>query len=1630
MRFDTHESDASLSCLDEEHVNFVTQSNKTTEKFQQLIQTMTLELTEVYRSSAETTPPRVELIEVFCGPRSELTHQVNQLGGKAIRFSLTEGDLSDCNARRKLFEWIIQYKPKHLWFSPTCGPWSPWSNLNQSRSIEHFDDVNRQRMANLYQLALGVVLFRWQVSHERHMHWEQPQRSLMFKTPLLQEMFGHTVEAHFDMCRVGELRDPQNQKLIKKGMALRTTSMELARQLHGRVCNHQHDHQSLAGSCKVGNRWMARTSFSEQYSRKFARYVAKLLLKLRWPLEKPCSWMKVEDVAVMTVLDGEPPMKRLRVEPNQSTSRGRGNPFASLKPVNYRAPELCLPNKRRRIEGKSQPEMSNSKVLNEKCEKLMTLVEKTMPRVGKKQIVDPVVLNLLQELLHDKTVIRVVACKGTDRTLGPPKDLIAGEAPFRRSIIRHRHSGEILVEQQWEQWEELANRQVVRKAEPARVNITVFAANPRGTESSDQQSPPAENAAVEPTDCVAPNPSLPSERTTLQDAPEMEQSLPRTSQIDLTCGKHGPMFNSLTSAQKSWLLKVHANLGHPGSTQLTEVLRMQGYPSEVINGLKDMKCSVCVQNQSPKIPRPSALRSNFDFNDKISMDGITWTNAQNQTFHFYHVLDLGTNFQVAFPAPNRSASHVIDHVLQSWFSWAGAPNELITDAATEFSSEEFTTFLRQFNVKGTCIAPEAHWQLGRTERHGAVLQEMLTKFEADHPIDSNADLRSALTHCCQAKNACSLRGGFAQEMLVFGKQTRLPGSITGDDTMPSHSLADEESGQGIQFRTILAKRESARKAFHQADNSSVIRRAALRRTRPQRDRYEPGEWVMMWKESATRRGWIGPMKVVSQVGNHTIWCTHYGKLCSAAPEHVRLTSSVETQSTELSRQEAMEESNQDLRTNPNSDQTGIPPPSGNRSETEPSSRTLQLNREESLSRRNSQSTEEQPEPENAESVSESMPEAMPMPEETIDASAVPVPTDGEDELVCETFFVSTDVQECVCLSQSHEDLAWRFEVDVSAEEMLFCCENETEAEALIIAASKKQHTEVKLSTLNAEEKAEFDAAKGKEIENWLKTNTVKKILRNHLAPEQVLRCRWILTWKALDAEDQKLLKKTHKAKARLVVLGYLDPELESIQRDSPTLNRQSRMLALQLIATMGWTVQSFDIKSAFLQGSRDDARILGVEPVEELRKAMKLKENEIVQLTKSAYGLIDAPHAWYQELNRKLQGLGFQRSPFDPCLYTLFRPGNATPSGILGVHVDDGLCGGDRFFEEKLQQLEKIFPFGSKRSGNFTFTGIDISQKTDSSIVLSQEKYVGKIEPIKISANRRTSLDAHVSPEEKHALRALVGSLQYAAVNTRPDLSSRLSHLQSQINVATVSTLLEANKTLHEAKRHQDVAIRIQPIPIQKVRFLAFSDASFSSPKEPDSHAGLVIMTTHADILKNSTCPVNAMSWGCKKIQKVVVSTLSAETMSLNAALDQQSWLRLYWGWILDPKLSWKNPHDVLQNLPETIETTPKAIAVTDCKSLFDLVTRTAPPNCQEFRTQLQARAIKDLLREGVSLRWVHTGAQLADALTKVMENSFLRYTLKHGSYKLHDETEVLKERANARNRIKWLDQGTASKIS
>ena len=170
--------------------------------------------------------------------------------------------------------------------------------------------------------------------------------------------------------------------------------------------------------------------------------------------------------------------------------------------------------------------------------------------------------------------------------------------------------------------------------------------------------------------------------------------------------------------------------------------------------------------------------------------------------------------------------------------------------------------------------------------------------------------------------------------------------------------------------------------------------------------------------------------------------------------------------------------------------------------------------------------------------------------------------------------------------------------------------------------------------------------------------------------------------------------------------------------------------------------------------------------------------------------------------------------------------------------------------------------------------------------------------------------------------------------------------------------------------------IKIQPIKTEDLRFIAFSDASFASKSKPESHAGMIILATHRGISQNQSRPISRISWGTKKIQRIATSTLSVETSALSTTLDQLTWLRLYWAWILDPKTEWQKPEKT--KLPPalsipTYKATESDFAITDCKCLRDLTTRIAIPNCQEFRTQLLARSIKDILAEGIRLHSLGT---------------------------------------------------------
>ena len=1114
--------------------------------FQRLVHNYSNELQDIqHASSAKQLPARLDLLEVFCGSRSQLTHQGQMLGFNTKRLGLEQCDLQTKDGRKVLFQSLIQERPKQLWYSPTCGPWSGWSSLNASRSLQAWDELHRTRLEHISQIALGIVVLRHQLQTGNHMHWEQTRPSQMFKLPYLSELYYYTVAVDFDMCVAGNLKDPQTQLPIRKAMTVMTTSKNLVRCLENFKCTGTHVHQQIEGTTKVDGVIMNRSTFTENYPRKFARMVVRNLCKHRFQKEPLAVslWCSTDDV----ILTSEQARKRRRL-------------ITVAKPKPSRSSEVTHDTdaKRRKLQGK-QTVLSNF----DKWSKMFDQVDALLPRVGKLELKDAGLIQSLQELMPDKTIKFVVACRGSNRTMGPPKNTVKGEAPFRKCAYIQRGTQQMFVEDQWEDWEMLSQRQLIRTSHLCRINIMAFATNPE-----EQQPTPV---SPEPPEAVSNFPShqssvvqksegnSPTPPEAPPEASEANDELTEHQHSDLQSEKQTPHFSNLPKHEQLSIIKWHKNLGHPSPERFASVLQQQGCRPEMYRAAKEYQCSVCQQAKGPRHARPATLKDDTDFNDRIAVDQVTWTNKNGTKFQIFHIVDCATNFHVAQIAPSKTSESVIQNLIQSWLCWAGAPGEIMMDAGTELNSEEFSNFLQANNIRPTTVCPEAHYQNGKIERHGAILQNMLTKFEIEHPIENYQDLQKALWWSTQAKNACGLKRGYAPEVLVLGKHTRLPGAVSSDHLLPAHRLADSDTSQGILFRKQLAMRETARRAFHSADNDSALRKALLRRSNPHRGTYQQGEWVMIWRHQNGEQGqgnWLGPMKVVIQEGSHTVWTTMTGKLFRSSPENVRPLTAHEAREIVILPNEPSMEMLQ------NQVQQTSSTTSGSEFPIERSTDAVQPNN--TLHPPNPIVTDQQPVPiptsqTSPTSESQGQPDQEPDTTSTPESNSnravepqnnpespnpveVPIPESEDEDLICEGLYCLDADTNALEVADEVKDLAWKCEILISDTDIQHWRESDHPEEmAFVVSAAKKQRAEVRLNTLNHQERLEFDKAKQSEVQNWLKTETVKKILRSQLSEDQILRCRWILTWKPLDAGDidPKQPDKKHKAKARLVVLGYL-----------------------------------------------------------------------------------------------------------------------------------------------------------------------------------------------------------------------------------------------------------------------------------------------------------------------------------------------------------------------------------------------------------------------------------------------------------------------------------------------------------
>jgi hypothetical protein len=391
--------------------------------------------------------------------------------------------------------------------------------------------------------------------------------------------------------------------------------------------------------------------------------------------------------------------------------------------------------------------------------------------------------------------------------------------------------------------------------------------------------------------------------------------------------------------------------------------------------------------------------------------------------------------------------------------------------------------------------------------------------------------------------------------------------------------------------------------------------------------------------------------------------------------------------------------------------------------------------------------------------------------------------------------------------------------------------------------------------------------------------------------------RRILRGKAVFKRKRNEVGDVIRYKARWVVKGFLQVFGEDYTKTtSPTARLETFRILCHITATHDLEMRQFDVKTVFLHGELDDDEHIYMEQPAGFEEPNTV--NDFVwEVLKGIYGMKQAGRVWNIKLNDVfVHDLKFHCVTSEHCLYVRR---SETGFAIASIHVDDTFAIGTSVAElDRLEDdLKKHFEI-TVADGTFIL-GIHVQRDRDKrTIHLSQTALIDKIvkrfsdgkchavsTPMEHGA-QVSSADSPISKEDEDEMRGvpygeLIGSLQYLAQGTRPDIAYATSRLATVLN--------------RPGKKHWTMALRV-------VRYLNTTRTYGLTLGGCDGVVNLCGMTDS----DYANCPVTrrsvsgyafslgtgAVSWKSKKQDIVTTSSTEAEYVAMSAATKEALWLR------------------------------------------------------------------------------------------------------------------------------------------
>ncbi|KAH9714714.1 Integrase catalytic domain-containing protein [Citrus sinensis] len=341
---------------------------------------------------------------------------------------------------------------------------------------------------------------------------------------------------------------------------------------------------------------------------------------------------------------------------------------------------------------------------------------------------------------------------------------------------------------------------------------------------------------------------------------------------------------------------------------------------------------------------------------------------------------------------------------------------------------------------------------------------------------------------------------------------------------------------------------------------------------------------------------------------------------------------------------------------------------------------------------------------------------------------------------------------------------------------------------------------------------------------------------------------------------------TPRYKARLVAKGFAQKEgIDYNEVFSPVVKHTSIRILLALVAEYELELAQLDVKTA---------------------------------LIKSLYGLKQSPRQWYKRFDQFIQGQKFTRSEHDHCVYFRKLPDRAFI--YLLLYVDDMLIASKN--RDEIERLKKqlVSEFEMKDLGDAQrILGMEICKdKKNGSVWLTQKSYLKKVlerfsmddktKPVCTPLAPHFKLGSSSCPksQEEHDYMArvpyasAVGSLMYAMVCTRPDISQTVSMVSRYMHDPGKSHWLAVKWILRYLYGTVDVGLLFKKDCGQQC--VGYCDSDFAGDLDKRrSTTGYVF-----------TLGGGPVSWRSILQSTIALSTTEAEYMAATEAVKEAIWLK------------------------------------------------------------------------------------------------------------------------------------------